>query len=154
MGRAIGSVIAGYVVMVLAVFAAMSLAYVVLGSEGSFKAGSYEVSGAWLVVTFVVGLIAAVAGGFACAVIARSATPPKVLAAVVLVLGLAMAMPALTSSDAGVDTVREGEVAMFDAMQEASQPNWVLLLNPLIGAVGVLLGARLRRGEKKPAPQM
>ena len=154
MGRAIGSVVLGYVAMAVVVFVCMSVAYLLLGTEGSFRAGSYEVSGAWLVVTLVVGLGAAILGGFVCAAIAKTARPTRVLAAVVLVLGLAMAMPALTDSDPGDERVREGEVAMFDAMQEARQPNWVMLLNPLIGAIGVLVGAGLRRRERPPAPKM
>ncbi len=154
MGRAIGSVILGYIVMAVVVFACMSLAYLLLGTEGSFKAGSYEISGAWLVVTFVVGIGAAILGGFVCARIAKTATPPRVLAAVVLVLGLALAIPALTDSEEGAERVREGEVAMSAAMQEAKQPTWVMLLNPLIGAVGVLVGAGLRRNAKPPVPKM
>jgi hypothetical protein len=35
---------------------------------------------------------------------------------------------------------------MFDAMSNAIQPVWVALLNPLLGAVGVLIGARMRSG--------
>ncbi|UCF20320.1 MAG: hypothetical protein JSU87_02615 [Gemmatimonadota bacterium] len=154
MGRAIGSVVLGYIAMAVVVFICMSVAYLLLGTEGSFKAGSYEVSGAWLVVTVVVGLGAAILGGFVCAAVAKTVTPPRVLAAAVLVLGLAMAMPALTESDADVRRVREGGVAIIDAAQEAIQPGWVALLNPLIGAIGVLVGAGLRRGERAGVPKM
>ena len=36
MGRIIGAVIAGYVIMFIVIFATFSLAYLILGVEGSF----------------------------------------------------------------------------------------------------------------------
>jgi hypothetical protein len=35
----------------------------------------------------------------------------------------------------------------MEAMQNAKQPAWIVLLNPLLGAAGVLVGARLKRGR-------
>jgi hypothetical protein len=145
MGRAIGSVIVGYLVMAVVVFLTFSLAYLVLGSDGSFRPGTYELSAAWIVASIVLSFIAAILGGLACAALARASTPPKVLAAIVLILGLVSAMPVLTRSGDDVATERPAEVSMTQAMQEAEQPVWIALLNPLIGAVGVLVGARLKR---------
>jgi hypothetical protein len=34
---------------------------------------------------------------------------------------------------------------MFDAMAKGQQPAWSALLNPVIGALGSIFGARLRR---------
>ncbi len=142
MGRAIGSVILGYVVMAVAIMIAFTLAWVALGADGSFAPGTYEVSVVWIVMSIVVGLLAAILGGFVCAAIARSATPPKVLAAIVLVLGLALAIPELGGDR--TPAARPAEVSMSEANRNAEQPVWVLLLNPLIGAVGVVVGARLK----------
>ena len=36
---------------------------------------------------------------------------------------------------------------LFEAMTKAKQPKWVALVNPLIGAAGVLLGGR-RQGAR------
>jgi uncharacterized membrane protein YeaQ/YmgE (transglycosylase-associated protein family) len=122
-----------------------TIAYLLMGTEGAFQPDSYDVSGLWLATSIVLGLIAAVAGGFVCAAVAKSATPPNVLALVVVLLGLAMAVPALTKSAA--PQARTGDVGNTEAMQNAKQPAWIVLLNPLLGAVGVLVGARLKRGR-------
>ncbi len=37
------------------------------------------------------------------------------------------------------------DVSNLEAMQNAVQPLWVAILNPVLGVVGVLLGAGLRR---------
>jgi hypothetical protein len=41
--------------------------------------------------------------------------------------------------------VRAGEVSSMDAMRLTQMPIWMHLLNPVLGAVGVLLGARMKR---------
>ena len=76
MGRAIVSVVVGYVAMFAAIFLAFSGLYLALGQELSFRPGSYEPSVLWTVVSFALGLVAAVLGGYVCAWVARTATPP------------------------------------------------------------------------------
>jgi hypothetical protein len=144
MGRAIASVVVGYVAMFAAMFLAFSGLYLLLGQELSFQPGSYQPSMLWTVVSFALGMAAAVLGGFVCVWIARTATPPKVLAGVVLVIGLLSAVPVLMASATPTET-RTGEVGNLDAMMKAKQPAWVAVANPFVGLVGVLLGARLRR---------
>jgi hypothetical protein len=144
MGRAIVSVVVGYVVMFATIFLAFSGLYLLLGQELSFQPGSYEPSLLWTVVSFALGVGAAVVGGAACAGIARTATPPKVLAGVVLVIGLLSAVPVLMAA-ATLAGERTGDVGNLDAMMKAKQPAWVAVANPFVGFVGVLLGARLRR---------
>jgi hypothetical protein len=97
----------------------------------------------WVVVSIVLSLFAAVAGGLVCAIVAKSPWGPKALAALVIVLGLALAVPVLT---AGPPTATRGpEVSNTEAMMNARQPVWLALVNPFIGAIGVLLGARFKR---------
>jgi hypothetical protein len=143
MGRAIAGVLVGYVAMFAVVFLTFSTTYLGMGQERAFKPGSYEPSGLWLVVSFVLGLLAAAVGGFVCAWISRTDKAPRVLAGVVLVLGLLLAIPMLTAP--AESEPRTGEVSNLDAMQKAKQPRWAALVNPFLGAVGVLIGARLRR---------
>jgi hypothetical protein len=145
MGRAILSVVVGYVAMFAAIFLLFSGLYLALGQELSFRPGTYEPSVLWTAVSFGLGVLSAVLGGYVCARIARTATPPKVLAGVVLVIGLLSAVPALMAAASPAE-VRTGEVSNLDAMMKAKQPVWVALVNPFVGAVGVLIGARLRRG--------
>ena len=144
MGRAIVSVVVGYVAMFAAIFLAFSGLYLVLGQDLSFRPGSYEPSVLWTAVSFALGAGAAVLGGYVCARIARSATPPRVLAGVVLVIGLLSAVPVLMAAATPAEA-RTGEVGNLDAMMKAKQPAWVAVANPFVGLAGVLLGARLRR---------
>ena len=144
MGRAIVSVVVGYVAMFAAIFLAFSGLYLLLGQDLSFRPGSYEPSLLWTVVSFALGAGAAVLGGYVCAGIARAATPPTVLAGVVLAVGLLSAVPVLMAAATPAEA-RTGEVGNLDAMTKAKQPAWVAVANPFVGLAGVLLGGRLRR---------
>ena len=146
MGRIISSVVVGYVTMFVAVFLIFSAAYLLLGTGGSFQADSWDVSGAWITVSILVGVVAAIAGGYVCAAIARDSRGPWALVVVVVVLGVILAIPALTGTydDIGVGA-RPATVGLFEAMQNAKQPVWIAFLNPLLGAVGVMIGAKLKQ---------
>lgn len=143
MARAIVGVIVGYFVMMILVFLSFSGAYLVLGADGAFQPRSYEVSPLWIVLSIVLGLVAAVAGGYVCALISKLPKPPLVLALVVVILGVLSAIPVML--DTADYAPRTADVPNVEAMMFAKQPVWVVLWNPVIGAVGVLLGARLRR---------
>jgi len=143
--KTIGGVIVGYLVMFIVVFATFSGAYLAMGTDGAFKAGSYEVTPLWLGVSFVLSLIAAIAGGFVCAAIAKNPKATMALAGLVLILGILFAIPVLTASNEGRPQVREASVGNMEAMTNARQPGWVAVLNPIIGAIGVMLGARLKK---------
>lgn len=149
--RAVAGVIVGYIVMVVLVFGTFTCAYLLMGADNAFRPGTYDASVLWLVVSFALGLIAAVVGGVVCAAITKAGSAaPKALAAVVIVLGLAMAVPVFmgTRPDPGP---RTGDVPNMEAMMKAKQPKWVAVANPLVGALGVVIGAGLAR--KKPAGQ-
>jgi len=141
MGRVIGSVVVGYLVMFVAVFATFSAAYFAIGADGAFRPGSYDVSTTWILLGTVLSFVAAWLGGRVCVAIARDAKGPKALAAVVLILGILFAVPAMKPQPS---EPRPAGVAMMDAMQRAKTPLWVALLNPVIGVIGVLVGGRRR----------
>lgn len=144
MARTILGVIAGYLAMFVAVMVSFTLLYLVLGAERSFQPGSYRPSGLWMVASVALGFAAAVLGGRVCAAVTRSAKAGRALAVVVVVLGIVFAIPVLTSSiDPGP---RTGDVPNFEAMQKAQQPKWAAILNPILGAAGVLVGSR-RAGQ-------
>ena len=146
MGRIIGAVVVGYLVMALLIFGTFTLAYLAMGADGAFKPSSYDATPLWLVTSFALGLLAAVAAGFVCASIAKGTKAPAILAGAVLVLGLFVcAIPVLTARMANPPKVRSSEVGNMDAMMNAEQPAWVALLNPFVGAAGTLLGARFKR---------
>ena len=144
--RAVLAVIVGYLVMALLVFTTFSLAYLLMGADGAFSPGTYDVTPLWLVVSFVFSFIAAVVGGWVCATIARRSTAAKGFAAVVFILGLIVALSVIMAPDDARPQVREGNVGNIAAMQNAKQPGWVALLNALIAPAGILLGARLKEG--------
>lgn len=149
MGRIIGSVIVGYITMAVGVFVLFSAAYVLLGAGASFRPGSWDVSAEWITVSIAVGIVAALAGGYIAAVIARSPTGPRSLAVVVLILGLLVALPVLLGTGETATGPRPESVGLFNAMQNAQQPTWIALLNPLLGALGVMIGARLKRSGSR-----
>ncbi len=144
MVRSIVAVVAGYVVLALCIFVSFTALYLILGAEGSFQPNSYNVSMTWIVASFILGLVAAIIAGFACGAIARSSKPPLVLAGIVLILGIIFAIPVLTSSNDPALAVREGNVGNLEAMQKAKQPGWIALLNPIVGAIGIAIGGKIR----------
>lgn len=142
MVRAVAGVLLGYVTMAVLVFTTFTTAYLGMGTDQAFCPGSYDPSPLWTAVSFVLGFVAAVVGGYACARVSRLPKPPLVLAGLVIVLGLLSAIPHLTATDEPKS--RSGDVSNMEAMMNAHQPAWVALLNPFIGAAGVLVGSRRR----------
>ncbi len=144
MGRLILAVVLGYAVMFVAVFLTFSGAYVAMGTERAFQPGSYEPTAVWVTLSFFLGFLAAVAGGYTCVAVARKMPPALALAALVIAIGLASAGAMMMRPPDARPTVRTGEVSNLEAMQNARPPLWVAFLNPFLGAAGVLLGARLK----------
>ena len=140
--RSIAGVVVGYVAMALLVFVFFSAAYLAMGAERAFLPGSYQVSSLWVAVSILLSLAAALAGGYVAAAVSRGTRAPLALACVVLVLGLLVVITTLGRPDPGP---RAGDVGNIAAMQNARTPAWLMLLNPVVGAFGVLVGSRLRR---------
>lgn len=149
MGKAIGGAIAGYVVMFVAVFVLMTVGWMALGAGGSFKPGSWETSTAWIAVTLVVDVLAALGGGYVAMLIAKRPLGPQMLAGLVVVLGFLMSIPMFTANTSALGP-RPDVVTMMDAMSKAQQPLWLVVANPILGAVFALVGGKLR---KAPAAQ-
>jgi hypothetical protein len=129
--------------MAVLVFGLFSLAFLLLGPDGAFQAGSYEVSTTWLGVWAVVTVVAAFVGGWACRAVARSQRAGAWLAGLVVALGVASAAMEGAKPEPGP---RPAAVDNTAAMMNAKQPAWVAWVTPVLGAAGVLLGAR-RKGE-------
>ncbi len=122
--------------------------YLILGAEGAFQPGNYQASTTWLVLSTILGLIAAVLGGLVCVIIAKDHKAAIWLAGLVLVLGIIFAIPGLNAPEAETNKVREGNVDNIEAMQNAKQPPIALILNPIIGAIGVMAGSRLKKSNQ------
>lgn len=147
MARSIIAVIVGYVVMFVLVFATFTGFFMLMGTEGSFKPNSFEASNAWNVMALIGNLVIAVIGGFVCAAIARGGKAPIALAIVVFVLGLLLAIPTLVANKQNANRVRTGNISQMEAMQNATQPAWVAFTFPILGAIGVLIGGKLKRSS-------
>src|SRR6266849_4149027 len=143
--RSVLAVIVGYIVMFILQVAAFMTIYTLVGANWSFKPASYQASTRWTVMQFAVVGVTAIIAGLICALIAKGGKAPLVLAAVVLVLGFALAVLGTTMRPADTHEVRTGNVPNMVAMSKARHPAWVIFLGPVIGAAGVLIGGKLKR---------
>ena len=144
MFRMIGAVIGGYLVSFVLVFCLLAGLYAVLGTEGTFRPGTYHLSTTWMVAAMVLGFAAYVAAGFVARLIAPGSSAPLVLAVAVVGLGLLFAIPVLKAARIEPE-IRPPGVTMLEAMSKARQPTAATLGGPVLGAIAVVLGGRLRR---------
>ncbi len=151
--RAIAGVIVGYIVMVIGVFVTLSIAWLVLKADGAFlEAPSWEPSMTWTVTSLVLGLVVAIIGGFVCVLIAgKGSKAPIALAILIVVMGAISAAMHLAKQNGEELPPRTSEITMFEAMQYTEAPMLSLIGNPIVGAVGALIGARLRGGKDQGA---
>ena len=146
--RAILSVIVGYIGLFIWVFATMTGAWFALGSDFAFNEGTYESSNGWSAVSLVLGAIGAVIAGLVTASIAKTATPVKVLAGIVLVLGLVSAVAYQVggaTDDEAAQAVPVEELTVWQAATTATPQAWYSYSLPFIGCAGVVMGGRMRR---------
>lgn len=141
--RNVGGAVLGWVAMAGAVFLLFSGLWMVVGVEGAFRPGSWDVSGAWLSGSIVVSLLAALLGGLVCTWVSADERGLLMLMALVVVLGVAMALGDVPAAEA----VRGPEVTMTEAMNQGRQPEWLAWLNPVLGVVGAFAGSRLVRNR-------
>ncbi|PYJ09889.1 MAG: hypothetical protein DMF06_08320 [Verrucomicrobia bacterium] len=143
--KSIIGIIVAYIVMAIFAFGVFTCAYLGLGVDRVFEPDSYAVSTVWIAIMIGVALIGGILGGLTCAAISNSKGACTAFAVIVFVLGLAVAIPALTKEK--TSEPRTGDVPNLTAMSMAQNPTWLLLLNPAISAAGILLGAK----KKLPA---
>lgn len=145
MAKKIIGVVAGYIAMAAFVFISFTVLYLILGAEGSFQPGNYIVSTTWKILSIVLSFLAAITGGIVCNLISKDKKTAYWLAGIVFVLGIILAIPQLGSAEAEKNKLRSGNVDNIEAMQNAKQPDFMLLLNPLLGAIGVIAGAGMKK---------
>ena len=131
--------------MFVLVFLTFTCVFLLMGTEWSFKPNSFDASNRWIVMSLIANLIIGIIGGLVCATIAKGGKAPTILALVVFVLGLLLAIPSLMAQRAHASLVRTGAVTQTEAMQKAREPIWVPFTFPIIGAVGVLIGGKLKK---------
>jgi hypothetical protein len=147
MGRVIGAVIAGYVLMMAIIFGLATLAWMALGTNGAFRQDSWRTTGLWIAITAVCALVAAIPASRVCSLIARGDRRAlRGLVGLILVLGIIFAMPVITRAPGTVDG-RAAVVSMQEAITHAAQPVWLALLLPVLGMIGAVLGWKHRPVE-------
>ena len=147
MGRSIAGVIVGYLAMFALQFAAFMTIYTVMGANWSFKPASFHASTRWTVMQFVVVFVTAVIAGLICALIARGGKAPLALAVVALVIGFALGAAHIATQPPDTGEVRTANTPNLVAMTKARHPTWVIFLGPVIAAVGIMVGGKLKRAS-------
>ena len=143
--RSVLGVIGGYLLMFILQFAAFMTIYTVMGADWSFKPGSFHASTRWTAMQFTVVFVTAALAGLVCAIVAKGGKAPLVLAVVVLLIGLALAAVHVATQPAETNEMRTANTKNMEAMVKARHPVWVVFLGPFIGAVGVVIGGKLKR---------
>lgn len=143
MVKSILAVIVGYIVMAIVAFGICTCAYLGLGVDRVFEPDSYNVSTIWIVLMIVIALVGGILGGLTCAAISKSKGACMALAIIVLVVGMLSAI--LTEMRERPSATRSGDLSNLEAMTKAQTPAWVCFVNPVLGAVAVMLGARMKK---------
>ena len=142
--KAFGGIVAGYIAMAIIISILFIGHFMALGVERAFEPDSYEISTLWIAISMAISFGSAVVGGCVCAAISKSLRACQALAAIVVILGFLLCLPAIQRGEGGPN-VRAGEITILEAMRLEVAPIWMHLLNPVLGAVGVLLGARMKK---------
>jgi hypothetical protein len=143
--RSVLAVIVAYILMFILQVAVFTTIYTLVGADWSFKPASYQASTRWTLMQFAVLMMTGIIGGLICAVIARGDKAPLALAGLVLVLGFGLAVLGTALRPADTHEVRTGNVPNMEAMSKARHPGWVVFLGPVVAAVGVVIGGKLKR---------
>jgi hypothetical protein len=143
--RSVLAVIVAYILLFILQVAAFTTIYTLMGADWSFKPASFHASTQWTAMQFMMILFTSIIAGLICAAIAKGGRAPLALAAVVLVLGLGLAALSTVLRPPDTNEVRTGNVPNMVAMSKARHPAWVVFLGPFIGAVGVVIGGKLKR---------
>lgn len=143
--RIVGSILLGYVTMVLFIMVSFTLLWMVMGADIAFHAGTTRVTWAWLAVSLPLSVIAAAIGGMVTVWVARSREFGGLLglAGLILVLGVGNAMGQVTAGSTPIDLSPSHPLSAFEAAMSASQPLWVAWSLPLLGIIGAFLGGGL-----------
>lgn len=141
--KSILAVIVGYIMMAIFAFAVCTCAYLGLGVERVFQPESYDISTIWIALLIAIAVIGGIIGGLVCAAISKSKGACTALLVVVLVVGLIGGI--VTAMKEHPSAPRSGDVSNLEAMMKAQTPSWLCFVNPVLGAVAVMLGARMKK---------
>lgn len=150
MFRSILAIILSYVVGNLVFFGIVTGCFFLLGVERVFEPDSYEVSSIWVALTVVVSFLGAMVAGYLCLWISRSWRTCQILALIVLMLTSISCIVQLRRINPDAPNIRAGDVDYVNAMKLGVPPRWLPFVNPIVGCIGVLIGARFRWAPRPP----
>lgn len=148
--RSILGFIAGYITLAVIVMIGFLAGMFILGVDRVLQPESYDASMLWVLTALGITVIAAIAGGIVCQLIARSRNASIVLAVTLLVLGAAMgfAQPQPTN-ERPARPADQSTMEVLKAIKEVGrEPLFTRITNPIGGAIGVLAGALLVKKMK------
>ena len=145
MARSIIAVIVSYIIMFVLNFLGFVTLYAVVGETQAFKPRMYLASNRWIAMSFAFIFVSAIIAGLICAVIAKGGKANLALAVVIIVLGFLLAIPAVMKAKANAGMVRTGNTPQMEAAQKAYWPIWTPFAFPIVSAIGVLVGGRLKK---------
>ncbi len=140
--RKILSVLAAYVAMFFVMFLSFTLFYKVLGTDGAFKPGLYNVSFRWTIGSFIIGFISVMIGGYVAVLMAKDKGAALWLG--ILVLAVSLLVGCLAYQKGNPHEIRTANVGNTEAMQKAQNPTWFNFLIPFTGFIAALVGGKLR----------
>lgn len=141
--RKILGVIAGYIALMIVTFIALTVWYNVLGADGVFGPANFEPTIAWSAGALIVSFLAALSGGYVSVLVGKAPVTAKILAGIVLVLGLIVG--AMIIMGPVKNEVRPAIISMFEAIGKIKEPAWVCIVNPFVGAIGIMIGGMLKK---------
>jgi hypothetical protein len=151
--RSVLAVIAGYLVIVVFVMVTLIMAWALLGPSFAFQPETTHVTLRWVGLNLSLSVLAAIMGGYVAMWIApdESMLSVKILGGLILGVGIIMAIAHIFTDASVAQQLAQGVVvegmSAFSASSEAVQPTWYNFLVPVIGAIGVFIGGRIRGYE-------
>ncbi len=146
--RSILSVIVSYIAMFIFIVVTFMGLWFGMGVDGLLQPGSYKGNMLLCIAVPCITIIAGILGGRLCFKIARGRKPVMVLAGIVFVLGAITAYFTLQKPE--LTGTRPAGMKVQELMEKGREPTWVAVSNPIIGALGVLVGGLCLCAPRKP----
>jgi hypothetical protein len=147
MVRSIAAVVVTYIVMSIIIMAIFSALMFGLGPDRLLVPGQWKGNLFLTIAAPTITVVAGLFGGWLCVKIARKRRPVWALAGVVLVLGSMVAY--FTMQKPAPTGERPAGMTMEQFLEKGREPTWLLIFNPIGGALAVLVGGMLSRPNMK-----
>jgi len=135
--RSILAVVLTYIAMSAFIIGVFMSLWLGLGPDRLLEPGSWKGNLFFSITAPTITVLAGLLGGWMCATIGRRRGPVLALAAVVLVVGMLLCY--VTIQKPYPEDPREPGLTMPQIMEKGREPTWLAVLNPIIGAVALLL---------------